>query len=230
MRIEALLLAFMLVVMASSVMAAGEVNVDVTATGTTYTYPGDTTVASAEVNAGTIYEYNVSYSTKTGYWAGIYGKISGQYILGDGTSNMYTWNVTAPSGYILVSYTSAPNFAAVSAINSGTLATDQADLYNAIRTDLTTWAPDADQNVDKTFEYNADADCGYAGATLAAHIGGQWNGNSYWPVCAYKDDGNHVVYASPIDATGTAFDGNPTQYEAMVAADAAGTTVYFFKG
>ncbi len=224
MRMEALLLAFMLVVMASAVMAAGEVNVDVTATGNTYTYAGDTTVASAEVNAGTIYEYNVNYSAKTGYWAGIYGKISGQYILGDGTHNMYTWNVTAPSGYILVSYTSAPNFAAVSAISSA------ADMYNAIRTDLTGWSPDADQNVDKTFTNASDADCTYGpGATLSAHIGGNYQSKGYWPVCAYKDDGNHMIYASPIDATGTAFDGNPTQYEAMVAAEASGTTVYFFK-
>jgi len=229
MRMNALLLALALAVVASAAFAAGEVNVSVAATGNTYTYTGSTTVGSAEVNAGTVYEYNVSYTAKTGYWAGIYGKVSGQYILGDGTNNLYTWNVTAPSGYVLLSYTSSPNFAAISAINSGTLATDQSDLYNAIRTDLTTWSPDADQNVDKTFEYNADADCGYAGATLAAHVAGTWSGNSYWPVCAYKDDANHVVYASPIDASGTAFDGNPTQYEAIVAADSTGTTVYFFK-
>ncbi len=224
MRMEAILLAAMLVAVASVAMAAGEINVTVSGPGKTYTYAGVTTVASAEVNAGTVYEYNVDYSAKTGYWAGIYGNITGKYILGDGTSNLYTWTVSAPTGNILITYTQTPDFANVSTV------ADAATLYGLLTQDINGWSPDADQNVDKTFTVASDADCTYAGATLAANVEGNYQGKGYWPVCAYQDDANNVIFASPIDATGVAFDGSAAQYEAIVAANATGTTIYFFKG
>lgn len=223
MRIGSLILALALVVMASAVMAA-EVNVDITVGGsTTYT---DTTEANTSVTAGYVHQVDITVKSATGYWAGIYGTVSGQYVLGDETSNLFTWTVSQPSGYILIALVSTPNFASLATVGNAS------ELYTYIRNDLPSWSPDADQNVDQTFTNSVDTDCNYAGlgATLSAHVEGNWMGKGYWPVCAYTD-GTKAVFASPIDPNGVAYDGTTSvDYEAIVPAETGGTTVLFFKG
>ncbi len=231
MRMGALVLALALVVMASAVMA-DPINVDSVTEVNTYTYDGAASPAQHNVNAGTVYELNLNYQTKTTAWAGIFGKISGRYVLGDATHVMKEWAVSEPDGYIAIAYTQNINWSNVSGYS------DLSTLYSHIFNEVSGWNVDADQNVDKTFESTA-VDCNAAygidlasGNTYEARVAGSYDGTAtYWPTCVYHDDSNHVVYATPVGNSGaTAFNGSSAQYEAIVAASESGTTVFFFKG
>lgn len=80
---------------------------------------GNTTGSNA-TQGGNITAINIGVSTLTGKWASYYGNVSGTLILGDGTSNVYSWTwASGTGGKVCVSTNSTFNFTGAHNITNG---------------------------------------------------------------------------------------------------------------
>jgi len=231
MRMEALLLAFMLVVMASAVMAATPVEANVTSATDMGTYNATVTNPEQNVNAGHVYNITVDVESVTKYWAGIIGTVNETAVLGSGSNKLYSWTLSK-GGYVFLVIGNDPTNVNWSGLDGGVSTSDF--------TTLGVWSadPGSDQDFEATYS-SASNQCDSINTELGIS---PTNAPEYvelnsmdatpvtWTTCAYKD-ANNVVFGVNV-ASGTAFDGSSTvDFESVVPAkdDGTATTYYIYK-
>ncbi|NPA76742.1 MAG: hypothetical protein GXN93_03235, partial [Candidatus Diapherotrites archaeon] len=189
MRMEALLLAFMLVVMATTVMAADPVSATTVTVENNTTYKPASTSYEQNVNAGYVYNIEVNVESVTQYWAGIMGTVNEKAVLGDSSGNkLYTWNVTK-SGYVFLVAGKDPTNVAWSSLDGNVTTTD------VVNDGIWSAAPSTGQTFEDTYQV-ATSECNAVNTALGIN---PTNAPDYltlgsWTTCAYKDI-NNIVFA-----------------------------------
>ncbi len=168
------------------------------------------TTPSTTVQAGYIRLANVSTEMSTYHWAGIYGNASGTLVLGDASgSKMYTWTATAT--YVF--------FDDDNTINWGTI-------DNATCTDIGTSfsfiadSTGASDSCSNTFTNSGPTNFKSIGNVLSTAYALTYDNTQTptWKTYAVKDttQGDVFFAAETITTPGTAFDGSPANYQAIL--------------
>ncbi|OGJ21279.1 hypothetical protein A3K73_05490 [Candidatus Pacearchaeota archaeon RBG_13_36_9] len=199
--------------------------------------PGDSQTAPAdEPESHSALAGNVTYMTVFGYsttqsWQGYYGNVSGTIQLADSNDKvLYNWSALAPNGEVYATRAFDPNFAAISCVDDGAIASEEA-LMGQI-------AGDAD-SISNTF--NAKSHPSFFVGSIEIPINNCSSANLYGPggeqsssfyEVLLKDDSN-IIYTSVLEKNLEGFDGNDYDFEMMVAenghgADTSATTYYFY--
>ncbi len=200
MDLRKLLLAFVLVVTVSLAIQP----VHNWTNGSQYKYsPGSATAFTTE--GGNVTEVNISQNISTEKWAGIWGNITGNILLGDGTSVFYSWAWSASSGGIICA-------------QPGT----SADF------DWTSMATTTAGDVDNAFSFNT-ADVDSATNTLTAACSVTVSGNtvnsvgvtaSGFTTCAIEDTATptttDLAFCTDISTGTTIFNGQTADYALML--------------
>ncbi len=202
--IFAILMITMLSTMALAIAAApgaGDVVTDTDKGAYVYT----ATDSNVSVVAGNITNLDLKTNMSTYRWAGLYGNVSGNIILGDGSNNqLFQW--TAKGRAVYASTAASVTWASVVAEDGSHVAT----FYNG--------TSDSD-NYANTFTGSEALDSGIV-TGVTAPTATTLGGTSGWKTYALYD-GSHVVFAGNVNATGaTAYDGSSTiNYQMIVPED-----------
>ena len=197
--------------------------------GSAETYTPTTTSNQVSVQAGNTYETNLSVEQVTQYWAGLYGNIDENIILGSGSAKFYQWPVTTVGGYVYAATGSTIDWANLST----TVTTSDVNAAIYAQTN-TSWTPDSDETLEATFS-TQDSSGTYCSEVNAYYtLTNSYDGTNYtptWPTCVYKDaTNNQVVFESKVTNNGTSFKGTTVDYQTLVPAlSGTGVTYYIFK-
>ena len=223
MRMGALVLALALVVMASAVMA-NPVGAQVTVGTDQSDYT--TSAQSTDINAGQIFQVDLTVQSPSNWWAGFMGTITEKEVLGNISASriMYEWTLAKPnSGWVYV--TTSDTFDWSNTQNVGT---------NEVNTAV--WKASSipnEVNVETTFSGTcSDAGTGPIPAGAKSVTTNDDTGTGYWETCIFGDTSGNIAFAAKVDVDGhAAFNGTTVHYQALVAAKpGSSTTYYFFKG
>jgi hypothetical protein len=183
---------------------------------------------------GNISETNLTGTSLTDRWAGVFGNVSASVILSSGGNTvrtLYNWSWTATNGgYACASQGSAFDFAAASGANNGSvIAWDN----RGVQLLNTQWGfAGAADNATQTFTGNCSAltftQKTITGASRASHMG-----SSTFDTCVINDSTGaktNWAFCSNISATGTNYFGNQSNFELIlpVAYGAAQVETYYF--
>jgi hypothetical protein len=189
-------------------------------------WSGNTT-GNDTTQGGNITALNIAASVLTSKWASYYGNVSGSIVLGDGTSNVYSWTLNEGSvGEVCVSTNNSLGF------TGATTATG--DNIN------TAWgftATDADSGNNTYRSSNCSFNFSQATVTNTSNVSLQ--GSSNFNSCVIKSSGTiaagttgFMAFCTRIQprSTGLNYKGQPANYEIMVATNntALATETYFF--
>lgn len=203
-------------------------------TGVTSISPGTddfgppTAAASSDpARGGVITQIDLTATVQTNNWQGYFGYVAATIVLSDsGASQMYSWNVTAPSGSVLASRTSTINVTGLSA--QATCTVEDSIIGDAVT-----------DKVSATFTAGAHSNITLGNLTVDQYTNTCTTDlmvdnttNTTWEENLLKDGGGYYVYQAFIQNYGNEIfnDGNGA-FQMMVPEDeagAAGTTNYFF--
>lgn len=185
-----------------------------------------TPTTSVTTEGGNISYQNLTGTTLTDKWAGLYGNVTGTIVLTDasaGTANpLYSWSVDNSNNGIVCAGTSTSYV--FSSLSTSTAAdVDAAWGFGA-----------ASDNATNTFT-TAQCTLNFTEANVANTINTTHKGTSTFFTCVVDDGGtakSDFLFCTNISATGTTYNNQPANYELIVptpqAIGSAGYEIYYF--
>ena len=181
--------------------------------GATDTYAGST-AGSVVAIGGNVTELDLDANRSTTKWAGFYGEVTGNLVLGDTAGNlMYSWAITTISGEVYAS-TVTPVWSTIAVGTPSSLDT------------VLGWSGESDDAVDTYNITNTALDVG--ATTISATATSAFNTGGGFENVLLFDSANYV-FASIISEGAADFEAGTSDFEIMVPVTAtAGTTYYFY--
>jgi len=175
-----------------------------------YTWTSTDTIS---INAGHVYEVNLTYNQSSSRWAAIYGNITGNIVLADQDNHyFYIWTVTDPSGSVVY---------ASDAVTSLTLN----GMQPATAADMPGWlepAAGASDSWSNTFT-NTETFTSPTGLTVAnAPYTTTWQNGAQgteFKTYSLKDASGNLVWAALVNNDKTSYSGGKADYQLLVPED-----------
>lgn len=165
---------------------------------------------SVAIEAGAVSQVDVSSDSLTEKWSGFYGAISGNKILGDGSSNFYEWTSSDPTGAKVITVptgNSAPS--AINAVSNPNTFLGSG-FNNADHSDT------ANKTFNRTEEVTFDGTATATAAIDTYNSTGQSDGNFTTFLAENSDDTGQPVYIAEGTGSETGFNGNTVDYQMLV--------------
>ena len=186
------------------------------------------TADTAQADGGNVSEINISTSTRTALWQGFFGVVNGSLVLSDASGDtFYSWNITNTSGEIYVSSKAGVSFSTIRHLDGN--CSEDTPLTGFDLADSANNTYKSINNVEITVGVvviNASSAC-----SVQPYVSGVENDANWHNMMLTDSVGttNDTIYATPIEATITGYDGGSYDYQILVPVDTAtGFLTYSF--
>lgn len=166
---------------------------------------------SIDLESGNVTSASLQTNLSTYRWAGLYGNVTGNIVLGDSDENqLFTW--TASGRVVYASELAAPSWADLADANEAAVEADYAFLDST----------DSSDGYNTTFVGVAEAFGSLIWPAVTSDFATTLSsGATTWKTYSLTDasGGTDIIFASPVSGEGVAFDGETADFQMMVPED-----------